>query len=212
MKPENLTIKVCGIRQVLNREALESLPVDLFGFIFYPASPRFVGANDHKLMKDLSATRKNKAGVFVNENTENILDICGIMGLTHVQLHGDETPGQCEVIAGNGYKVIKAFRIDESFDFSRTKDYAGKADFFLFDTKATQPGGTGRKFNWRLLESYTGSTSFFLSGGIGPGDLEQVTGFGHPQLYGLDLNSGFEAEPGLKNVDKLKLFLENLNS
>jgi phosphoribosylanthranilate isomerase len=205
-----LHIKVCGMLSPENRIALEKLPIDLFGFILYPPSPRFVGNLDDRDLFSLVSTLKGKTGVFVNEKNREILRLAERMGLTHIQLHGSETPQDCEELRNHGLNLIKAFRIDPDFDFSSTQPYAGVADFFLFDTKADKPGGTGQKFNWSILERYIYETPFFLSGGIGPGDTESIKSLSHPYLYGLDLNSGFEVAPGLKNTEALQRFLESL--
>lgn len=100
--------------------------------------------------------------------------------------------------------------MDEGFNFASIAVFEGNVDYFLFDTKTKQHGGSGKKFNWQLLEKYTGNTPFFLSGGIGPDDVEEIKGINHPMLAGVDLNSGFEDEPGLKNIEKLKKFIEEI--
>ena len=111
-----------------------------------------------------------------------------------------------------GLKIIKAFRVDESFQFHKTKPFETIADYFLFDTKSNLPGGSGKKFDWKILEKYKGKTPFFLSGGIQPEDAEEIKKIDHPQLAGVDLNSGFEDEPGLKNIEKLKNFITELKN
>jgi phosphoribosylanthranilate isomerase len=208
----DLRIKVCGMKDLQNRQLLETLPIDLLGFIFYPPSPRYAGNQPADYLTKLTSTGKEKAGVFVDESTSNILQITRKYELTHVQLHGGEKPEQCKELRKAGLKVIKVFRVNSGFDFSTTGPYAGVADYFLFDTRAEQPGGTGKKFNWQILENYQFDVPFFLSGGIGPDDAGAVLKFNHPMLYGLDLNSGFEDEPGIKNFEKLKVFLDAVHS
>ena len=210
MDRENLLIKVCGMKNYNNRQQLEELPVDLFGFIFYPPSPRHAGNLARTDLQQLADTKKMKAGVFVDEENGKILDTCLLAGLTHVQLHGEEKPEQCRELTVKGYTVIKAFRVGDAFDFETTRPYEGSAAFFLFDTKSETAGGSGRKFNWDLLGKYYGNTPFFLSGGIGPDDAEMIRSFSHPRLAGLDLNSGFEDAPGLKNFGALNRFLEQI--
>lgn len=195
------------MKDYTNRQIIEILPVDIFGFIFYPPSPRFVNPADLSNLRKLTDTKKNKAGVFVDSTADQIMEIIQLAGLTHVQLHGSESPGFCEKIKKTGVSVNKAFRVDEQFDFVKTKPYQGAVDFLLFDTRAEKPGGTGKKFNWQILEKYKIDIPFFLSGGIGPADAESIINFKHSMLYGIDLNSGFEDEPGLKNFEKLKTFL-----
>lgn len=210
MKTGKLHVKVCGMKFSSNREQLEMLPIDLFGFIFYPPSPRYIGGIDVDKTRALMATAKWKAGVFVNAGINQILQRASLLGLTHIQLHGNESPGDCMSLRMSGLQVIKAFRVDKDFDFGITGSYADKADYFLFDTRAEQPGGTGRKFDWKILEEYMGNTPFFLSGGIGPGDASAIRQFRHPALYGIDLNSGFEIVPGQKDPELLQQFLLQL--
>ncbi len=195
-----------------NRNVLEALPIQIFGFIFYPPSPRFVDHEDMATLRKLTDTLKNKAGVFVDATIDHICTITELAGLTYVQLHGNETPGFCRKVRNSGIRLIKAFRVDESFDFTSILEYSETVDFFLFDTKAEKPGGTGQKFNWKLLENYRSETPFFLSGGIKPEDAEQIKKIEHPQFYGIDLNSGFEDKPGLKNFEQLSSFLHRLNN
>lgn len=205
-----LHIKVCGMKFSVNREQLELLPIDLFGFIFYPPSPRYAGELDEDETKALMSTSRLKAGVFVNTGAGQILKYATRFGLTHIQLHGTETPDECLNLKKAGLQVIKAFRVEKDFDFGITDSFAGKSDFLLFDTRAELPGGTGKKFDWKILESYRGSIPFFLSGGIGPHDALAILEFRHPALYGIDLNSGFEIEPGLKDPELLREFLLQL--
>ena len=208
----DLRIKVCGMKDLQNRQMLETLPIDLLGFIFYPPSPRYAGNQPADYLTKLTSTGKEKAGVFVDESAGNILKITRKYELTYVQLHGDEKPEQCTELRKAGLKVIKVFRVNSGFDFSTAGPYAGVADYFLFDTRAGQPGGTGKKFNWQILENYKFDVPFFLSGGIGPEDAGAVAKLQHPMLFGLDLNSGFEDEPGIKNFEKLKVFLDAVHS
>lgn len=198
------------MKEPRNRESLETLPVDIFGFIFHPASPRYVGSLEMDTINQLAATTKNKAGVLVNARLETLAGIQKQFGLTHVQLHGDESPGYCQKAGALGLKVIKVFRIKSKSDLSSINEYAGTADYFLFDTRSDQPGGTGKKFDWRILDAYRNDTPFFLSGGIGPDDAKSILEIDHPALFGLDLNSGFEIHPGLKDAEKLRLFFDQL--
>ena len=190
-----------------NREAVEQLPVDLLGYIFYPLSKRYVGENPQA---GLFNSNKTKVGVFVDENAFEILGLAKNLGLEWIQLHGKENPQTCQLLKDQNLKIIKAFQIDENFNFSKTKSFNSVADFFLFDTKTNLPGGSGKKFNWKILESYTGETPFFLSGGISTEDAVEIKKIEHVKLAGVDLNSGFEDEPGLKNIEKLKNFINLL--
>ncbi len=190
-----------------NREAVEKLPVDFIGFIFHPESRRFVGSNTEP---GLFNAGKIKIAVFVDENAFEILGIAKNLGFDHVQLHGKENPKTCQILRNQGLRVIKAFNLHDDFDFPSLKAYEKSVDYLLFDTKTVLPGGSGKKFNWKILEKYTEKKPFLLSGGIKPEDAEEIKHLEHPQLFGIDLNSGFEDEPGLKNVEKLKKFISQL--
>ena len=179
---------------------------DFIGFIFYPKSKRFVGEPSLEMLSVIPESVK-RVGVFVDETSEKVLEICQNLNLGVVQLHGLESPEYCRQIKETGIIVLKAFSVDDQFDFAVLKAYSGVCDYFLFDTKGRLPGGTGQKFNWQLLENYQGDISFFLSGGIGPGDVEAIRKFQHPQLFGIDINSGFEISPALKDVEKVKSFI-----
>jgi len=206
MKRE-LRIKVCGMKFTENRKQIEKLKVDFLGYIFYAPSKRFFG---EKPETDLFNSIKPKVGVFVNENAFEIMGLAKNLGFEYVQLHGTENPKTCQILKRQGLKIIKAFNVDEIFNFSNTAAYEKVCDFFLFDTKTKLHGGSGQKFNWEILNDYQGHTPFFLSGGIKPGDAENIKKIDHPKFTGVDLNSGFEDEPGLKNVDKLKRFIKEL--
>ncbi len=191
-----------------NRQAVEKLPVDFLGFIFYPESKRFVGKNNDP---GLFNSAKNKVAVFVDENLFEMMGLAKNLEFEYIQLHGKENPKTCRIVKKQGFKVIKAFNLQEDFDFSTLEAYDRSVDFFLFDTKSNLPGGSGKKFNWEILNRYTGKKPFFLSGGIKPEDAEEIKNLTHPALYGVDLNSGFEDEPGIKNIDLLENFLRELN-
>lgn len=183
---------------------------DYLGFIFYPKSKRFVGFEPSlELLADIPDSVK-KVGVFVDEIPEKVIEICQSWKLEVVQLHGKESPEYCQQIQNFGITVFKAFSLDESFDFSGLKSYSGVCDYFLFDTKGQLPGGTGQKFNWQLLENYKDEVPFFLSGGIGPGDVESIRNFSHPKIFGIDINSGFEVSPALKDVKKVRKFISEI--
>lgn len=191
-----------------NREQVEKLPVDLLGFIFYPPSKRYIGENPQT---GLFNSKKPKVGVFVDEDTVEIMALAKNTGLDWVQLHGNETPDTCRLLKSQGLSVIKTFRLDETFRFD-TKAYEQTSDLFLFDTKTNLPGGSGQKFNWEILSRYQGATPFLLSGGIKTEDAEEIKKIIHPKLAGVDLNSGFEDEPGFKNINNLKMFIQELQS
>ena len=185
---------------------------DYLGFIFYPKSKRFVGSEPLPEILSIIPDLVKKVGVFVDETPKKVLEIVQNWSLDVVQLHGYETPEYCQQIQASGITVFKAFSVDEQLDFEKLDAYSRVCDCFLFDTKGQLPGGTGQKFNWQLLENYKADVPFFLSGGIDPDDLEAVLAFSHAQFFGIDINSGFEISPTLKDVEKVKTFIEELKT
>lgn len=207
---KELKIKVCGMRDPENISGIVEAAPDFMGFIFYPKSSRFVGTEFSVESLKLIPESVKKVGVFVNELPEDVIEICRQLGLQAVQLHGNELPEYGRQVQRAGLMVIKAFSVDENFDFEKLRAYYGTCSYFLFDTKGNVPGGTGRKFNWPILEKYKGAVPFFLSGGIKPEDLEPLRRFSHPRWRGIDINSGFEVAPALKDVEKVKAFIEEI--
>jgi len=207
-----LRIKVCGMRVPENISGVTAALPDFIGFIFYPKSKRFVGFEPNSKVIAIVPDSVKKVGVFVDEFPGKVLEISQKWELHVVQLHGKETPEYCRQIKDSGFTVYKAFSVDEHFDFEKLNAYSGVCDYFLFDTKGRLPGGTGQKFNWQLLEKYQGEVPFFLSGGIGPDDLESIRNFRHPQLFGIDINSGFEVTPALKDVGKVTEFIVSIRN
>ena len=195
------------MKHTANRKAVEKLPIDWQGFIFYPQSKRFIGETPEP---GLFNTEKPKVGVFVDENAFEIMALAKNFGLSMVQLHGKENPQTCQMLKRQGLKIIKAFSVNENFDFETTLPYEKVADFFLFDTKTSLHGGSGQKFDWKLIDKYTGHIPFLLSSGIGPDDAEEILKINHPKLTGIDVNSGFEDQPGVKNIEKLKEFITKI--
>ncbi|MFC0875464.1 phosphoribosylanthranilate isomerase [Saccharicrinis sp. FJH2] len=207
-----MKIKVCGMLYKDNIKDVSALNPDFMGFIFYPKSPRYVVGKLNPEIKESLPPSIIKTGVFVNETFENILDLAKIYDLTALQLHGEETPQFCDRLHDLGFIIIKAFRIDEHFDFNQLKSYEVSCDYFLFDTKTSAYGGSGTKFDWHILNRYNNSKPIFMSGGIGPGDESAISDLGNLNIYALDLNSKFETEPGLKDVNQLTTFLTNIRA
>lgn len=204
-----MIIKVCGMRESYNVKALYDVGIRTIGFIFYEKSKRFFHQSIDVLDIENLPSDVNRVGVFVNEKLDKVIDIISDYNLTHVQLHGEESAEYCRKV--NKYaKVIKAFRVDEHFDFEETEGYAG-CDYLLFDAKGSEYGGNGIQYNWTLLNKYNKDVPFILSGGIGPNDAEKVNKINHPQFAGIDINSGFEIKPGLKNVNQIKSFINHLS-
>ncbi|MFZ1809083.1 MAG: phosphoribosylanthranilate isomerase [Cyclobacteriaceae bacterium] len=184
-----------------------SAAIDFMGFIFYKASLRYVGEG-FSIPDGLCPSIK-KVGVFVNEEVDVIDDLVIKHQLDFVQLHGDESPAQCQKLKEKGIGVIKVFSVDNDFDFSTTNTYQPHVDYFLFDTKGKSRGGNGIAFNWSVLEKYKGTTPFFLSGGIDPDNVNDVLRLNHEQLFAIDVNSGIESAPGSKDLSKLSLLIKN---
>jgi phosphoribosylanthranilate isomerase len=197
------------MRDSPNIEQVAALQPDYLGFIFYPKSPRYAASVDKTVLAALPSIIK-KVGVFVNESVEQMRQTALEYGLDALQLHGGETPLQCLQLREEGFIVFKAFSIAEESDFEILEDYAGCCDYFLFDTKTPQHGGSGQKFDWNLLDRYQGSTPFFLSGGIDLDDVEAIRDIKHPQFVAVDINSRFELEPALKDVSKLEQFFDKI--
>ena len=216
-----MKIKVCGLREPENIKEVLATGVDFVGFIFYDKSKRYVGKT--KLAEWISANEEvfratKKVGVFVNAELDFILNAVHDYKLDYVQLHGDESPGYCRelkllwsVSTLRKAHLIKAFSVTPNFNFDDTQAYADSCPLFIFDTGGhAKKGGTGKKWDWSKLDEYQGLVPFLLSGGIGPLDADDVKALDHPQLRGVDLNSAFESEPGVKEVAKLKLFLREI--
>jgi len=189
-----------------NIKELVSLPIDMMGLIFYEKTKRYAGNLPASELRVVPSNIQ-KVGVFVNASEEDIFDKIKKYDLQVVQLHGNESPDFCRKIKKAGVKVIKSFSIEGVEDFKKLHLYENICDYFLFDTKTPLYGGSGNKFDWGILSSYTGETPFILSGGIGPEDVESIKKLQNPKLYGIDLNSRFETSPGEKDVEKLKEFL-----
>ncbi len=212
-----MIIKVCGMRDTENIERLQQLGIDFMGLIRYPKSRRFIDDSQVAKVSQLPL-RSGTVGVYVNETFENILKDIIPLRLDLVQLHGDEDVAFAKAILELKIKVFKAFQVDANFDFEILKPWQELAKehparlFFLFDTKSEQYGGSGKKFNWQLLDHYKGEVPFLLSGGITPGDVDSIDAFKHKMFMGVDLNSGFETEPGLKDISELTTFINKLRT
>ena len=204
-----MIIKVCGMRDSLNIRDVENLHPDMMGFMFWPGSKRYVSRKPGYL-PDVY-----RVGVFVNPEPEYVKEKALEYGLDRIQLHGTETPKFCSTIRLiTGLPVMKAISVESAQDFGQCSNYEQEdaVDMFLFDTKCSGWGGSGQEFDWSLLESYKGSKPFLLAGGIGPGMEQKIIGIRHKQFRGIDLNSRFETEPALKEINKLSLFINNIRS
>ena len=224
------------MRDAQNIREVSQLGVDMIGMIFYPKSPRYVemqsshagiipdyakeniGASDSSGSSSESVSTSSKSparvGVFVDDMVQNIVTRVVNYHLDYVQLHGNEPREMCENLRLTldpdirpGIKIIKAISVSDASDIQKYKEYVGAVDLFLFDTKCKTVGGSGQQFDWQVLEQYDGEVPFLLSGGIGPEDASRLHAFHHPKCIGIDLNSRFEIKPGVKDVEKLKGFL-----
>ncbi|RAV98051.1 phosphoribosylanthranilate isomerase [Pseudochryseolinea flava] len=199
---ENLKIKICGMRDHDNIVEVATFQPDLMGFIFYEKSPRFVGSDF--IVPPTFPSAIKRVGVFVNASTEEMIQQMQRLELDFLQLHGKESAAQVAALATRGAKVIKAFSVDDNFDFEQVKPYEGLASYFLFDTKGEYYGGNAKVFNWRVLAKYNQHTPFFLSGGLTPENVVEIEPLKDMNLYALDINSGVERSPGVKDLEKIK--------
>jgi phosphoribosylanthranilate isomerase len=203
-----MKIKICGMREQGNIRALVQLNPDYMGLIFYPGSKRYVQESNSGILESLKSQIK-VTGVFVNESEEVISTKVKQYQLKAVQLHGQESPEYCLSLQDaldveySGVEIIKAFGLDEDFDFDVLQSYDRAVDYFLFDTKTPAHGGSGLKFNWEILKNYHLEKPYFLSGGIDLTDLEALKKLEDGRLYAVDLNSKFEISPALKDIEKV---------
>ena len=207
------------MRDADNIRDISALGVDMIGLIFYPPSPRYVQQFSSwagiipDYAPDMGKTPL-RVGVFVDDMPQNIVTRVYNYNLDYIQLHGNEPRETLENLRATidpdikpKIKIIKAISVSSAEDIKKYKEYVGAADLFLFDTKCKTVGGSGEQFDWQVLQAYDGDVPFLLSGGIGPDDAERIKNFHHPKCIGIDLNSKFEIEPALKDVEKLKQFL-----
>jgi phosphoribosylanthranilate isomerase len=203
-------IKICGMRNDANIQEVARLKPDLMGFIFYPKSKRFVGRDFDPALVQALMPEISTVGVFVNDNDETVLTTARKYQFDYVQLHGNESPQFCKQIQNEGFRVLKAFGMNAGFEADVLEPYADVCDYFLFDTSTSDYGGSGQKFDWELLHRLHLSKPFVLSGGIGPEDAERILAIRHPLMAGIDINSRFETEPAMKDVQKLSAFIHQL--
>ncbi len=206
----NVKLKICGMKH--NLAEVAKLQPAYLGFIFYDKSPRFFNAEE---IPQLPPGVK-KVGVFVDENISKVIELTKKYTLDIIQLHGNETNAYVRDLQSNlefsDTLVWKAFSLDDKFDFSELSSYQNTVDKFLFDTKGKEKGGNGYTFNWKVLKDYTLTKPFILSGGIGLDEIESLKELLQTDLpiYAIDVNSRFETKPGLKNIEDLKKFKNEL--
>lgn len=196
-------VKICGITNLKDAQTAVNAGVWALGFIFYKKSPRYILPAKAKKIIEALPPFVTPVGVFVNERQAVVRKVCRLTGITTVQFHGEETPAYCRRF--KDYKVIKAFRVREGFDFTAIKRY--KSDTFLFDTfQESLAGGTGKTFNWDLLKGQKFAKPFILSGGLNPTNVRQAVDALSP--YAVDVSSGVEKSPGIKNHSLVNAFCQ----
>tara|TARA_R110002072_G_scaffold54141_2_gene142294 strand:- start:10113 stop:10754 length:642 start_codon:yes stop_codon:yes gene_type:complete len=207
-----MKLKICGMKYLENIQEVAALQPDYLGFIFYEKSKR----NFEGVIPVISKSIK-KTGVFVNASTDEVIAKINLYDLQTVQLHGDESVGFCKELRSQFFnsielEIIKVFGIKDEFNFDTLKPYLGVVDYFLFDTKGKERGGNGVAFDWNILEKYPFTKPFFLSGGIGLEQQEEIHQIRKTDLpiYALDVNSKFENKQGFKKIEDLKKFKENV--
>ncbi|MGE0773027.1 MAG: phosphoribosylanthranilate isomerase [Cyclobacteriaceae bacterium] len=199
-----LHVKVCGMRDPINIKLLADAGPDYLGFIFYRASPRYVG-EDFAIPSGLNQPPL-RVGVFVNEEADRVIELAGRFALSLIQLHGDETPDTCRQLVDAGLKVMKVIRVAQGEDVKRASEFPGAVSYFMFETMSAQYGGSGRSFDWNLLNQYEHDIPYFLSGGLSATNLDRALDLAgrDSRLHALDFNSGIELSPGLKDVEKFQ--------
>ena len=201
-------IKVCGMREADNILAVEQTGVNLMGFIFYPESTRLVSIKPAYM-----PLKAKRVGVFVNAGIQQISFTAKEYGLDYIQLHGNESPDFCrEVKKATGKSIMKAFSIAQPNDLANVNSFANYCKYFLFDTKCTGFGGSGKAFDWSILDTYKGTTPFLLSGGICNELIPDLKAFHHPCLAGYDLNSKYEISPALKDAVMINDFIKQMKN
>ncbi|MDR3681223.1 MAG: phosphoribosylanthranilate isomerase [Flavipsychrobacter sp.] len=206
-----MLVKICGLRNSENIEAVARLQPDFIGLIFYRESKRYIHSDP--ILEDYTRklTSVKKVGVFVNPTYDEVMLAVADHDLDFIQLHGNETITFCDGV-NKVIPVIKAFHIGEIFEWQTLETYIESTTLFLFDTYTKEYGGSGKKFNWDILSSYHCSHPFFLSGGIASTDIESIKKIAHPNLIGIDVNSSIEDSPGIKNIDKVKKLINEVRN
>ena len=215
----NYQLKVCGLTKLDQIQELISMNIDFLGFIFYEKSPRFV--LNHLSLEEISEiNHQGKVGVFVNETVEKIVEISEKAKLNFIQLHGDEDEEFILSLSqrlSKDVKIIKVFRVGETFNF-QFSIFNSLVDYFLFDTDSKAFGGTGKTFDWKILNEIEIPKPYYLSGGISLENIKNLQNFVKVNMsenktltklntpFALDINSKFETEPGIKDLEKIKTF------
>ncbi|MCR5695700.1 MAG: phosphoribosylanthranilate isomerase [Marinilabiliaceae bacterium] len=199
-KRSQVKIKICGLTDIDNLCRILFLEPDYVGFIFYPKSPRYVVGKIKPDMLSIIPSRVHRVGVFVNSTETEIRQTAATYGLQTIQLHGNEKPELCHTLRESGFEVIKAFSIEDEHDFDHIWSYEDYVDYYLFDTKTPNFGGSGKEFDWQLILRQPLRKPWFLSGGI---SIDNINVAAQSGAYAIDLNSRFELAPGIKDYELL---------
>lgn len=205
-----MKVKVCGLNNSKNIGQLQGLGLDFMGFIFYEESKRSIYQGDFSMEEANSISGIKKVGVFVDSSLDAVFEAAKSYQLDYIQLHGEESPKYCQSVKANGLKVIKVISVSNEMPKDYLKTYELCVDLFLFDTSGKDKGGNGIKFDWKILEDYHMDLPFLLAGGISLEDAAEIKRLNIKGLYGVDLNSKFELEPGVKVIHKVKQFIEEI--
>ncbi len=198
-----MIVKVCGIKDLENYNSILDLGIEMVGINFYKPSSRYINNILLPAKKD-----EIRIGVYVKASMDELRQTIDQYDIDVLQLHGDEPIDYCQE-AQKLRPIIKVWRVDPSFDWESLAGFEF-ADAFLFDTRTEAFGGSGAKFDWGFLSNYKINVPFLLSGGIGQEDSADINTIDHPMFKGVDINSRFELEPGVKNVDAVASFVKQL--
>jgi phosphoribosylanthranilate isomerase len=201
-------IKICGITTVNQAKQIAAMEVNALGFILYKKSPRYIAPTKVKeILQRLSPLIKS-VGVFVDEPIEKISNIYQTSGLDTVQLSGGETPEYCQELSQRGVSWIKSFRIKNDVDEEELERYG--REYILLDAwSADEFGGTGKTFDWKLIENLQQKFKIILAGGINPNNVAKAVRLLEP--YAIDVSSGVETSPGVKSLDKIEQLITRVN-
>lgn len=204
-----MIVKVCGLKLTEDLAATAAAGADCVGMIFFPPSARYAAGHvDPQILELFARSYPNlkRVGVFVDADEDDVRITAEKYNLNTLQFHGEESPEYCSSFREK-FTVLKAISIATEEDFEKCEPFDAACDYFLFDTAGPLYGGNGFGWDWSLLSHYTGNTPFLVSGGIGPNDILKVGAIRHPQFAGIDINSGFEKYPGVKNTEAIKSFI-----
>lgn len=211
----SLAVKICGVRTPEAVDAAIAAGADMIGLVFHPKSPRFVGLHDAAMLAERMRGRADSVALIVDATPEQAAELVRTVRPDWLQLHGREAPGMVEAVrAATGCRILKATGVAAVGDVVRVTPYGLVADRVLIDAKppadAAYPGGHGRPFDWSILAALPPTLPFMLSGGLTPetvaGAIGTVRGLG-VHLTGVDVSSGVESSPGVKDTAKIRAFV-----